>query len=396
MRTILSKVKAKIHAVDSLLHPVVEESNCLKDSILNQGIPNALFFSWDDLKKRILHFVSEMQSESDYEFKYSNSTETCCIYNSVYVCMILSLFNEICNKEKSFIHGWLRYFDSYQEKETGFFTDERIVNNYWTTADWWGARHLCPHIINAYTALGGKPKYEFNWVKEYYNLNILKNKLDTCNWDCFIPDENDIDNFIMNVGCILQYQRDFWNDQKADTAVTFLKDYLRKCINKETGFWGTFDPTNNMERCRMIQFSYHLFRIFFNDKEYIAYPERIIDNILLSQNKLGGWGNKLNSSACEDIDALNILTYISSQNDYRKEDVKRAIEYSMIFVLANQNEDGGFVFRRDEPLWYGSTVMSSMKNESAMFPTWFRLLCLAYMCKYLGIGNFKFVDCPGY
>jgi hypothetical protein len=70
-------------------------------------------------------------------------------------------------------------------------------------------------------------------------------------------------------------------------------------------------------------------------------------------------------------------------------------------VLANVNEDGGFVFRRDQSFVYGHENMSSGVNESAMFPTWFRALSLAYISKALDhpgwpADAWRWVRCPGY
>jgi hypothetical protein len=65
------------------------------------------------------------------------------------------------------------------------------------------------------------------------------------------------------------------------------------------------------------------------------------------------------------------------------------------------NEDGGFVFERDKPFQYGHKLMSSKANESAMFPTWFRVLSLAYLSQViddpsLAKIDWNFIDCPGY
>lgn len=66
------------------------------------------------------------------------------------------------------------------------------------------------------------------------------------------------------------------------------------------------------------------------------------------------------------------------------------------YVLANMNPDGGFVFLRNEPLQYGHKEMYSGYNESNMFATWFRTLCLAYLTKYLKIDQkYNINRCPG-
>lgn len=70
------------------------------------------------------------------------------------------------------------------------------------------------------------------------------------------------------------------------------------------------------------------------------------------------------------------------------------------WVLVNMNDDGGFVFRRGEKFVYGHERMSSERDKSAMFPTWFRTLSLAYLAQALPdsvVGGFdwQFLCCPG-
>ena len=368
----------------------------LHDALVDIGIPNAISFSYDAQKKKTLSFVSSMKAEASFDYFYSSSVNQCNIYNSVYACLLLGLYNELNKSSKEEKEQLVAYFDSFQNPKDGMFYDTRIDGDTYRTCNWWGAEHLCPHIIAVYCALGAKPKYEFDWVKKYYDYKVLKDLLDTCDWESAIPNENDIDNKIMNVGVMLQYQRDFWNDKEAGAAVEYLKTYLRGKLKQETGMWGTYDINDKEELPRMIQFSYHLFRIFMYDNEKMLSPKHIIDNIIKSQNKYGGFGASLNSSACEDIDAIDVLIYTANQIDYRKTDIIRCLSYALQFVLTNQNEDGGFVFRRDEEFSYGHHLLSSKKNESGMFPTWFRTLCLAYMARYMGDKNYSFVNAPGY
>ena len=76
--------------------------------------------------------------------------------------------------------------------------------------------------------------------------------------------------------------------------------------------------------------------------------------------------------------------------------IQRSIKRAFIWVQANQNRDGGYVFRRNISFQYGSHEMLSSINESAMFPTWFRTLSIAYMTKSLNIpNNFIFHNSPG-
>lgn len=82
-------------------------------------------------------------------------------------------------------------------------------------------------------------------------------------------------------------------------------------------------------------------------------------------------------------------------------DLGRIIHLSLrrafIWVLANQVNDGGFVFRLYESFRYGSDNTSSKSNEGAMLPTWFRTLSLTYLARFLNTeSGFVLTRCPGY
>ena len=146
----------------------------------------------------------------------------------------------------------------------------------------------------------------------------------------------------------------------------------------------------------MVQFAYHLLPMFFYDNIDINNKEIIIDLCLKTQNIAGGFGVKINSSACEDIDSIDILIRFSQLTSYKKEEIDLALKRAFIWVLANQNNDGGFVFRRNEAFMYGHEQMSSGKNESALFPTWFRTLTIGYLSNYFYNKDFFFVKSPGF
>ena len=80
-----------------------------------------------------------------------------------------------------------------------------------------------------------------------------------------------------------------------------------------------------------------------------------------------------------------------------KPDIDVALNKALKWDLFNQVDDCGLVFRLYEPFNYGHHEMSSGINEGAMFPTWFRLLSLAYLTGYFGQqAGFKINKCPGY
>ena len=132
------------------------------------------------------------------------------------------------------------------------------------------------------------------------------------------------------------------------------------------------------------------FLIHFSENKKINFINKIIDNVLRTQNIIGGYGFYLNSSACEDIDSIDILLRLSLNTNYRKKEIKKSLNKFLNSSLVNFNEDGGWVFRRNESLKIIHSQMISRKGESNLFYTWFRLLSFSYASIYSEERKFRF------
>lgn len=355
-------------------------------------------FDFPSFRKNVLQFLENMQASTNdrIHYRYSASCKLPTLYSSAYACLTLSLVDELKNINDKTKKDWLAYFDSFQRENDGLFYDETVNNEFFNDSDWWGARHLALHMINAYSSLGSRPKYPFVFLSQYYDLNFLQQWLEA-NEDKFEGNmDHDFDNKLMNISCLLQYQRDIWNDIQAGNAVRAIQDFLLKKINAHTGIWGNSTIDDPVVRSRKVQFAYHLFPLFLYDNILSFDYKKIIDLVLRTQNSFGGYAPSANSSSCEDIDSIDILIRLSriTGPDNR---IYESLAKSFSWVLCNQMNDGGFVFKLNESFLYGHEQMSSPKNTGAVFPTWFRTLSLAYLCIHLGIKNeFNIVKCPGY
>jgi len=356
-------------------------------------------FDFKIFRTKVLSFIQTMQTdETRTHFKYSASCTEPTLYASVYACMTISMLGALDEYSKEQKRQWAAYFDSFQDPETGLFFDPAVANDIYRQSDWWGARHLALHMLSGYTDLGMRPKYPFKFLKKYYRSGAMQQWLSGFNWESANLGVGDIDNKIMNIGCMLQFQRDAWSDTQASSALEELKTFLREKLSQKTGMWGRFDPHDPNELSRMIQFAYHLFPIFFFDKDFDFDIEKIVKFTLQTQNKFGGYGVKPNSSACEDIDSIDLLVrlYQFCPEDVKAE-IERSIKAAFGWVMINQVQDGGFVFRLDEAFTYGAPETSSISNEGAMLPTWFRTLSIMYITRFLKINqDFTVTNCPGY
>lgn len=356
-------------------------------------------FDFGLFKSNITEFVQSLRTDdSGLRYRYARSCTHTTLYASVYACMTLSLLGSLQSTSEARKDAWAEYFDGFQNGEDGLFYDPVVMNKAYPDSDWWGARHLTMHMLSAYTDLGVRPRHPFRYLGKYYVPAYMKAWLDGFDWAGESLGAGDVDNRIMNIGCQLQFQRDAWADGGAAEAVDFLKGYLRGKINPATGMWGRFDTNDPGQRSRMVQFAYHLFPLYFYDGDFDFEHALILPHVLNTQNRFGGYGVRANSSACEDIDSIDLLIrFAPFVTPAVREEIERSLTRALAWVMLNQMDDGGFVFRLAEPFHYGSVQTSSRASESALLPTWFRTLSLAYLTEHLGLDQgFKITSAPGY
>ena len=235
-------------------------------------------------------------------------------------------------------------------------------------------------MIAAYTFLGGRPKYDLKFLDYYRSPQVLKDWIDSIEWDAKNLMKTDVDNKIMNIGCLLQYERDRKDDAELHNGVRILRESLKQKLNPETGMWGDYRVDVAAECSAMVQFAYHLMPIFIYDEDFDFDFELIAENVLRTQNEMGGFGCEINSSACEDIDSIDLLiTCYSFCNAATKKRIENALLKAKRWILLNHMNDGGFVFRLFQRLRYGDEEMLANPQKSSLFPTWFRLLSLSHI-----------------
>ncbi len=335
------------------------------------------------------------------------SVTTPTLYSSCYATATRSLCNDLDDMTEAERGEWIGYLNRHQDDD-GLYRDPVIFDQGWYAGDpmWCGRIHQTCHVIIALTCLGGVSLKEFQVVRELTDLRQLATWLESRDFGERVAWTG---NEIMNVGTLLQYARDFHNDDRAGRAVEFLLDWLDShWLNPETGVWGTLDLSDPLQLSHTVQAAYHWWPLYIYDLRPNPHIERAIDTVLRTQNPNGGFGwgvhnstSPFISSACEDIDSIDPLVRMSHLTDYRWADIHAALQRAAPWVLSNQMTDGGFVFIRDRAFEYGHPEFRGEADAGAMFPTWFRTLSLALIGKALpdhALGQYPwhFVDCPGY
>ena len=353
---------------------------------------------WDyyNFKKEVLNFVESMRGNDIYEYRFSASQSYPDLYSSTYALMIYGLFNEIENMPMKKKELWANYILLHQN-EDGLFRDKLLQTDLAESLPYWGWLHLAPHIIIGLDYLKCKPKYDFVKILKIFETRTMSEWLESRNWN---GGYTAVSNEIMNIGVLLQYSRDHFNNTHAIFLIEELKKWLsNNKIDPDTSLWSPHPQSSFLDLHEAINTSYHIIPIFiFDNNKDSLNADKILKYALKNQHFLKGFGTSVCSDACSDIDSLYLLTILTTHKSNLKNMIRRAVITFMNWVFTNMNTDAGFVFRRFAPFQYGDQpILSSKSGESNMFATWFRVLSIAYACKYLKLPNgFKFSKVSGY
>ncbi len=367
--------------------------------VIKVGVSNYLNWNYREEKQRILAYL-EQRRTTEFEFRFSASSTMPTLYASIYACMLLGLLGELDYLSLNDKRRWLDYFDQMQSESDGYFRDPVLAGNDYEIGgmwgDGWGIRHLAGHIIIAYGRLGGQPRYPFKFLSPFYDDTYLEAWLGKFRFTANVWSAS---NYIMNLYSLLQYARDFMGEQRAAKPVDRIAGWMTTLQSPETGMWHNYSIQGYPELGDAIRGAYHFYPLFTYEQRPVAYREKVIDQIIKSQNSWGGFETeKRPSGACEDIDALEPLIRFVSQTGYRRSEADLAIKRAFVWLLAHRHADGGYESLMENGCHYGGHPQTeSHPRQSNLFATWFRTLTLAYVTRFLNMENgYDISRFPGY
>lgn len=340
----------------------------------------------EDIGKKTLQYVLSLRMDSGNEFTgylHSHSTKKPVLYDTISALLLKHLYNVNDNSNNEEIEYLLQF-----QSDDGLFRDPVVSCDLAENEDWWGWRHLTLHALMTLALYDVPARKEIRYIDQFKDEKKFRRYLSTRDWG---EKAAWTSNELQNLGVMLQYVRDFQNDGKSGLLMEIMYEVLDEKQDRVTGLYGNkFESP--MEISLGVQAGYHFWLLYEYDKRPISNVEKIIDNVLKTQNILGGYGVSWNSSACEDIDSIDPLVRLSRITDYRRDDVQASLKKALPWILINLNGDGGFVFKRHEALTVVQPEMFSDINQSNLFYTWFRTLALAYCLSGLNVvpEQFKF------
>lgn len=334
----------------------------------------------------IINYVQSLRQES-FRYKFSNSCHGTSLYASVYACMILDLLTENINDS-----SWCDFFDTFQDSD-GFFHSSELDTPGYKNGEHWGDRHLAAHMVIPYAKRNRKFRHEFTYIREYRNPDKMIYFLKESDWS----HPWRASNAIMNLGVLLQYSRDYMGMDFYGDSIAAMEEWLIANISPISGLWHKEDLQNSFQILEAIRGAYHIYPLLLYDRIIPQSAEKVIDHILSVQNRWGGFHTSIISSACADIDALDLLVRMGMLSNYRKEDIEYAMQKSYKWLLCNQTSEGGFMFEYNRPFMYGDcNLLTSKAREANLFATWFRLLNIIILREYLLGEHVLSYHIPGY
>lgn len=383
------------------LHSVESQQYDIADTVASRGIKGFAEWNFPRFQAEIMKYMGDMHIGT-HAYKYSASRQESCLYASVYAVMTEGLLGTLYERKASELKEWADYLNSFQSPEDGLYYDPSLTGaSYEHQGAWnegWGKHHLMGHMIIALARLGHTPKYPLKYLEKYYDTEYLTAWMDGFD---FSGDVWTVSNYFMNLYSVLEYARDYMGERRADDAVRTMAQWLLDRQHPETGMWHIqkFDTLDHLGKLKVVRAAYHFFPLFVYEQITLPYQAKIVDSILPLQNSWGGWTvEKGNSGACEDIDAVEPLIRFASVCPELSKDIRAAVIRSMVWQFACRNADKGFSFYlRSGHEYGGHPSTSSLRDESSMFATWFRTLCIAYETRFLGMSApFKIGRYPGY
>ncbi len=339
-------------------------------------------------------------------YRYSLSTTRPTLYSSCYAAMARDLLSDLDVVPVSEREAWAAYLNEHQD-EDGLYRDPVIFGQGWYEGDplWCGRPHLTCHVVTALACLGFGTRLPLGFLEPWKEAGFLERWLSQRDWGERVAFSG---NEIMNIGVLLQYARDFHGDSRAGAAVESIIAWLEgHHLDPATGVWGAVDVGDPLWRSQAVQAAYHWWPLWSYDGLTFPFVRRAVDTVLATQNAAGGFGwgghnpeDPLVSSACEEIDSIEPLARMLGQTSYRSAEARAALSRAVDWVLSNQTPDGGFVFSLGRDFEYGHRQLLGRAGQGAMFPTWFRLLSLAFLAASLRAHPlrqlpWRYVRCPG-
>lgn len=302
------------------------------------------------------------------------------LYGSCFALMTLHYLNQLNRLSDEIKHEWIEYFNSFQDQSTGLYIGPELDQSELSSPNH-DFNHLSMHltatVLPAMSLLKGKSKYPLKFAHQFLNQCYLSDWLDRRDWSSAWLEGNNI----LFIGVFLIYLRDREKLPAANESLTLIFEWLNAQIDPQTGLWGS---NGFCGKDAALYGGYHQLLLYYHEKKPNPYYQKLVDTTLALQHPDGGFRLKGGGGACEDVDAIDILVNMYKQHNYKHGAIRNALRRSYKHLQRMQNEDGGYVYRRNEGFIHmGIKRTKAHKNQSNLFSTWFRIHTIALISEIL-------------
>tara|TARA_Y100000748_G_scaffold205079_1_gene171681 strand:+ start:14474 stop:15664 length:1191 start_codon:yes stop_codon:yes gene_type:complete len=231
------------------------------------------------------------------------------------------------------------HFLKHQDKESGLIIDPKLIFNnsnienleknyihYQTTA----------FSISALDALGYTLEHKFIFLDVFRGKQKIIQFFDNINWDNPWHESNKI-MFLLQ---FFSYEYIRVKNNQSLNFIHIILDQLDKMQDPKTGLWGTqFNASSFVAMAATYHFL--IFYKYFNRD--INFSEHIAASVLRLQMKDGLYHPFGGGGACEDLDAIDVLSKVVNYIDNRTE---KSLKNSYHALEKNFNSDGGFCWAK--------------------------------------------------
>ncbi|HWU61106.1 MAG TPA: hypothetical protein VN112_03705 [Ensifer sp.] len=338
-------------------------------------------------------FVMSCKSPAGDGFCFTSRSKTVDIYSTSYAIALLGLIGRLDSLSLSERKAIADRIHALQ-CDDGLYRDPNLVSPVAETGQGWGWMHLLPHVLIALDYLEDVPHKPLLYAlrafdqlspEDWYSQKVEKDQLTASNE-------------FMNVVTALQYSRDFAGASEAAPTISSLLDVAERLVHQ---YAEGARNDNVFLRSKHVKSIYHLIPNMIYDRTVSpAMAANIRSAAEATQTKRGSFGTTVIADACEDIDSIYLISLLIDSDRSATKTLNAATAY----LPVNSNSDGGFVFRRFFPFCYGQCpALSSDKDESNLFATWFRVLAYAFADNAIQIAEhgapskaWRFSRMPGY
>jgi hypothetical protein len=346
------------------------------------NVPVPAFTDIESIRAATLNFIADLrvtQSNRFIGYRFTRSGRQPLLYSTLAALLVKHLYDAVDTRAEE----ELELVCSYQDVD-GLFRDPAIACPIAESSHWWGWTHLTLHALMTLALFRRSAPMHLRAIEPFFDGESLRRYLDSRDWS---TDAAMTSNELQNLGVMLQYARDFQETTSAGLALQALYRAIAERQDPVVGLHGGAFQTQ-YDFSQGVQASYHFWLLTAYDGLPIPHAARVARSTVSTQNIRGGFSTQWNSSACEDIDSVDILVRLLFQDPSLASEIRPCLHRALPAILGNLNGDGSWVFRRDEALTLPHPTMCSQANEGNLFYTWFRTLGLA-LC-LLGLGP----ECP--